>query len=85
MYLTVKQITTQLNVSATLVYAWVESGALACYRMGAAGKRGAIRVAEADLAVFLETLKTQKGPRAKPPAPPKSPRAKLKHMKLKPV
>ncbi len=85
MYLTIKQITKQLSVSATLVYGWVESGTLASYRLGAAGKRGAIRVAEADLAAFLETLKTQKGPRAKPPAPPKSPRVKLKHMKLKPV
>jgi excisionase family DNA binding protein len=83
--LTPKQVASKFNVSLALVYAWLASGALTCYRLGAAGKRGCIRVAESDLAAFLESLKTQKGPKAKPPAPPKSPRIKLQNLKLKPT
>jgi excisionase family DNA binding protein len=79
--LTVKQIAKQLNVSGATVYGWVMSGALACYRLGAKGRRGAIRVAEADLVAFLESLKTQRGQQAvKPPAPRR--KIKLQHLQL---
>lgn len=84
--LTVKQVAMQLNVSAAIVYGWVAVGSLICCRLGAAGRRGCIRVAEADLAAFIESLKTKKGQEAKKPTAPKTAKSKpLKHLKLKPV
>jgi hypothetical protein len=47
----------ELNISQAIVYGWISAGLLACYRFGAKGRRGAIRVAEADLAALLESLR----------------------------
>jgi hypothetical protein len=63
------------------VYGWAASGALISYRLGKSKCRGHIRVAEADLATFLESLKTQKGQKAvEPPAPRR--KIKLQHLQL---
>ena len=86
--LNVNDVATRLNISAATVYGLVRAGLLACHRISATGKRGCIRVAEADLAVLLESLKTQKGQVAvKPPAPKtaKPKPVRLQHLKLKPA
>jgi excisionase family DNA binding protein len=79
---TVKQVAKQLNISAAIVYGWVAAGVLASYRLGTKGSRGAIRIAETDLAVFIESLKTNKGQAAAKPTAPKCP-IRLKHVRLK--
>jgi excisionase family DNA binding protein len=56
--LTVQQVADKLGVSPALVYGWVNSGTLPCYRLGQAGRRGSIRVAEADVDAFLAGQKT---------------------------
>jgi excisionase family DNA binding protein len=80
--LTVKDIAERLKISEAVVYGWCGQG-LTHYRMGAKGRRGCIRIAEADLAAWLEKLKTQKGQEdVKPPAPKIQP-LKLHHLKVK--
>jgi excisionase family DNA binding protein len=80
--LTVKNIAEQLRISAGIVYGWVNSGRLACVRLGAAGKRGAIRVREADLTAFLESLKQGGRQPEPPPSPEPKPRGAFKHLRL---
>ena len=70
--LKVKQVAAQLEISVSIVYDWIAKGKLACYRFGSKG-RGAIRIAETDLAAWIESLKTQKEqPAVKPIAPKKN-------------
>jgi excisionase family DNA binding protein len=57
--LTVAEVAKRLNVSQALVYGWVESGMLGHFRLGCRGKRGAIRVDEADLQTFLANQKRE--------------------------
>jgi hypothetical protein len=52
MLLTVKAAAEMAGVCSGLVYIWCNEG-LVHYRMGARGKRGSIRIAEADLKVWL--------------------------------
>jgi excisionase family DNA binding protein len=66
--LTVNQIAELLQVSSTIVRGWITSGMLACYRLGARGCRGAIRVAEADLQEFLAARKSRSRQEPKRPA-----------------
>ncbi len=80
--LTVKQIAEQLKVSSAVVYGWVSSGMLACYRLGAKGCRGAIRVAEADLEAFLAGQKRGGQRQNPPPAPRAASPIKLRHLQL---
>ena len=81
--LTVKNVAERAGVSATLVYDWVASGMLTHYRMGRAGSRGGVRVAEADLEAFLLTLRQGPEPRkANPPAPNPSKR-RFKHLSIR--
>ncbi|MBS0264882.1 MAG: helix-turn-helix domain-containing protein [Planctomycetes bacterium] len=73
MLLNPRQLADHLNVSLSTVYALVESGKLACHRIGVG--RGAVRVSEAQLQDYLETAKREpvavvrrtlrKGPRRK--------------------
>lgn len=51
--LSVKQAAARAGVSDSLVYAWCQSGGLRHSRFGRPGKRGCIRIAEADLDAFL--------------------------------
>jgi excisionase family DNA binding protein len=86
MYLTVRQVAERLAVSQALVYQLVESGELKCYRLGARGSRGTIRITESQLATFLEdrekgqersaTTPAATAPRFKPPV--------LRNLRLKP-
>jgi excisionase family DNA binding protein len=64
-----------LNVSRSLVYQLIESGKLACHRIGTG--RGAIRVSEHDLADFLIETRSVRVEEAQRP-----PRRKLKHLKI---
>jgi excisionase family DNA binding protein len=82
--LTIKQVAKQLNVSAATVYGWVGTGCLTCYRLGARGRRGAIRVAESDLAALLESLRTKKGQQTDKPTAPKTakPKSAFRHITL---
>jgi excisionase family DNA binding protein len=77
--LTIKQVAERLNVSASIVYGWVATGLLAAYRLGAAGRRGCIRIAEADLNALLESLKTKTGQKA---GKALAPQRVFKHVKI---
>jgi excisionase family DNA binding protein len=82
--LTVKQAAAVAAVSPGLVYVWVETGTLTHYRVGRPGRRGSIRVAEADLSAFLESLKREKRPEGFPPASPsRRSKSEFKHLKIK--
>ena len=81
--LTVKNVAELAGVSVALVYDWVTSGMLTHYRVGRAGRRGGIRIAEADLEAFLLTLRQGPEPReTNPPAPKKSKR-RFKHLSIR--
>ena len=73
--LTVKEVAGELRVSATCVYQLIEAGKLACHRIGVG--RGAIRIAEADLAAFIEGCRQQPGERLQASRPA----VRLKHLK----
>ena len=79
--LTVKEVADRLRVSTALVYEWVESGELPHYRMGASGKRGAIRVDEADLGAFKAGKKKERRRETPPPVRRAAP-LKLKHLRV---
>ena len=79
--LTVKEVAERLKVSPGLVYEWVESGQLPHFRMGAVGKRGAIRVDEADLVSFVAGMKKERRRDGPPPVPKPAP-LKLKHLQV---
>ncbi len=73
--LTVKEVSTMLRVSPSLVYGLVDSGKLSCFRIGKG--RGAIRISQSDLENFL--INSQQSP----PAPQDQLRhPKLRHLKL---
>jgi excisionase family DNA binding protein len=77
---TVKAAATKLNVCPSVVYDLVASGALPHYRIGRPGRRGAIRIADADLEAYLAGQKRETGPMV-PQAPKRN--IVLKHVKLK--
>ena len=52
--LTPKQIADRVGVSDSLVYEWCAQGLLKHYRFGGKGRRGCIRIEEADLDAFLD-------------------------------
>lgn len=70
--MTVKEAARRVGVSESLVYEWVNSGLLAHFRFGRKGKRGSIRIEEADLSAFLASCRQE----AKPEVPP------LRHIHL---
>jgi excisionase family DNA binding protein len=72
--LTVRQAAERAGVSQALVYDWVGSGELAHYRLGREGRRGAIRIAQADLDAFLATRRVGAAPQPAPPNPSPQPR-----------
>lgn len=77
MLLTVKDVATRLNVSASCIYQLVESGKLSHHRIGLG--RGAIRFSDEDIAEFLNQVREATRPQSPRAAPP---RRKLKHLKL---
>jgi excisionase family DNA binding protein len=81
--LTVKQSATMAGVSAGLVYAWIEQRVLPHFRFGRLGRRGAIRIAEADLQRFLDSMKQEARPQEIPAAPPRSKsKTAFRHLRL---
>ncbi len=74
--LTVKQVAERLNCSIATVYSLIDSGTLACVRIGSRG--GGIRVTPEDLQAFIESRRSQ----SPPPPQPKRPRPVLKHLRL---
>jgi excisionase family DNA binding protein len=72
--LTVAEAAEKAGISSALVYGWIAAGLLAHHRLGLPGKRGCIRIAEADLDAFLAGRRRegrQEGaplPAARPPA-----------------
>ncbi len=83
--LSVKMAAARAGVSPALVYVWIESGMLAHYRLGSKGSRGRIRIAEADLDVFLASMRCEgkqgEGRQVKRPANPGRP-FKLQHIRI---
>ena len=77
--LTVAQVADRLGVCRSLVYSWVDAGQLPHYRMGAAGKRGGIRIEEADLEAFLATKRVEGCKMFVEPSPSSS---RLRHLSL---
>lgn len=74
--LTVQEVADRLQLSSSAVYRLVESGRLACHRLGSG--RGVIRVSEEDLRRYLDGCRHGARP-AERPAPP---RPSLRHLKL---
>ena len=68
-FLSVAQVAERLRVSAALVYGWCHAGLLAHMRLGRKGKRGTIRIAEADLDAFLASRRGEVRQEAAPPRP----------------
>jgi excisionase family DNA binding protein len=60
--LTVKQAATRVGVSPSLIYAWCQEQRLAHYRLGREGKRGQIRINEADLDALVTSLRQAQHP-----------------------
>lgn len=65
--LSVKQAAARATVSIALIYELCACGALACLRLGRPGRRGCIRIMEADLEAFLASRKVAAPTRAPPP------------------
>jgi excisionase family DNA binding protein len=57
--MTVREAAEKLEVSQSLVYRLIEERRLSCVRIGQKGRRGAIRIREADLAEFLRQCQNQ--------------------------
>jgi excisionase family DNA binding protein len=81
MLLNVKQAAERLGVCASLVYGWCQAGQLVHFRVGARGKRGGIRIDEADLTAFMRTLRCG-GETSMPSPAPRSRRVILQNLKL---
>jgi excisionase family DNA binding protein len=74
----VKDVAARLDLSATTVYALIESGKIKHYRIG--NGRGVVRIAEQHLADYLKSVES-KPPGSSPPLVfPARPR-RLKHLR----
>jgi excisionase family DNA binding protein len=80
MWLKPKEAAARANVSVGLIYTLCSLNILPHTRVGRPGKRGSIRIEEADLDAFLASQK-RKG-RQEPPPSPKKPPIRLKHLGL---
>lgn len=79
--LTVKQAAVRAGVSPGIVYAWINGNVLAHYRVGRPGTRGSIRIAEADLAAFMATLKREGRQALSAPVAPRPQPLRLQHLR----
>jgi excisionase family DNA binding protein len=80
--LSVNEAATLAGVSVALVYGWVAAGILPHYRLGLPGRRGAIRIAGADLDAFLASQRTE-GRKDPPPPPAPAPRQQFKQLTIR--
>ncbi|MFO0905783.1 MAG: helix-turn-helix domain-containing protein [Pirellulales bacterium] len=71
--MTVQEVARRLNISRSKAYQMVDSGALPHFRIG-----GSVRVAEEQLAEYLESVR--QGPRERA-APVRRTRSTLKHLR----
>lgn len=55
--MTVKEFSERAEISLSLAYALIAEGRVPHRRIGQRGKRGAIRIAEKDFDVFMESVK----------------------------
>lgn len=79
MLLKPRQLAERLNVSLSTVYGLIETGKIACHRIGVG--RGAVRVSEEQLAEYLESTKRE---RREPTVERTVPRlSQLRHVRLK--
>lgn len=76
--LTVKAAAKRAGVCASIVYGWVAMKLLPHFRLGAAGKRGKIGIAEEDLDAFLKAHRV--GPERFNAAPAPKPPPRLKYL-----
>lgn len=74
--LTVVEVAAFLRVSRTCVYQLIESGKIACHRIGVG--RGAIRVTQSDLDEFVQGCRQKPGEEASNASRPAK---RLKHLK----
>jgi excisionase family DNA binding protein len=77
-HLSVREAAARAGVSEGLVYSWIGTGMLSCYRLGAKGKRGKIVIAVADLDAFLARCRVE-AEKPKPLSPPRS-RQEFRHL-----
>ena len=70
------ELAERLKVSLSTIYGLIESGKIACHRIGRG--RGAVRVSEPDLAAYLESCRHEV--QAVPVRTPH--RLRLKHIRL---
>ncbi|MCA9130425.1 MAG: helix-turn-helix domain-containing protein [Planctomycetales bacterium] len=73
--LTVKEVASWLNISASLVYQLADSGKLPVHRVG--NGKGAIRFAANDITAYLTACRNQVTPKSSP-----TPKVRLQHIKL---
>lgn len=76
MLLKPREVAARLSVSLSTVYGLVESGKLACHRIGR--RRGAVRVSEDDLRDYLASCHREVGTEPRN----RSTRKRLKHVHL---
>lgn len=57
--MTVKEFARKAEISLSLAYVLIAEGRVPHRRIGQTGKRGAIRVTDADFEQFIESTKTQ--------------------------
>jgi excisionase family DNA binding protein len=62
MKLTPRQAAERAKVSPSLIYQWIKERRLACYRMGAMGKRGRILIDSADLDKLIHECRQERHP-----------------------
>jgi excisionase family DNA binding protein len=79
--LSVKQAAARAAVSPGLIYELCACGELPHVRLGRPGKRGCIRIAEADLNAYLASRKRERRQPKPPPSPNPQP-IKLRHLHL---
>ncbi len=77
--LTVKELASYLGLSLPETYKLLQSNAITHYRVGVG--RGAIRIRESDVDLFLE--KRKQGPAVLIPPPRRTSQPALKHIKRK--
>jgi hypothetical protein len=61
-WLTPKLAARKAGVSQSLIYTWIKEQRLACFRMGAAGRRGRILIDPADLDVVIRECRRERHP-----------------------
>ena len=73
-FLTVEQVADILQLSRSKIYQFVENGTIVSHKIG-----GSVRIAESDLLDYLSRCRMEKNEAERPP---KTPRLRLKHIKL---